>query len=158
MVVGPRLEKLIQKHQRQIVADNTYKARADGLFKVVQVIDGDTIELEDKTVVRYIGVNTPETKDPRKPVECYGQEAYFKNKEWVEGKVVRLEKDVSDKDKYGRWLRYVCLDDKMINEQLVRQGFAQVATYPPDVKYVDRLLSAEEYSEKNNLGLWNKCK
>ena len=77
---------------------------------VVRVIDGDTIEVEiDGTSyrVRYIGIDTPETVHPQKPVECFGKEASEKNRELVEGKRVRLEKDVSDTDKYGRLLRYV---------------------------------------------------
>lgn len=81
--------------------------------KVVRVIDGDTIEIEGGDRVRYIGIDTPETVDPRKPVQCYGQEASNKNKELVEGKTVELEKDVSETDKYGRLLRYVWLGDML---------------------------------------------
>jgi micrococcal nuclease len=121
------------------------------------VIDGDTIVVDDQIIVRYIGINSPETKDPRKPVECFGDDAYHKNKDLVEGKMVRLEKDVSNSDKYGRWLRYVWLNEKMINEELVLQGFAQIATYPPDVRYHDRLLSAEGKARQDSLGLWSKC-
>ena len=78
-------------------------------------MDGDTIELSNGEKVRYIGINTPETKDPRKIVECFGKESYEYNKKLVEGKEVALEKDVSDKDKYGRLLRYVWIEEKMIN-------------------------------------------
>src|SRR5687767_6587423 len=69
--------------------------------KVVRVIDGDTIELENGQKVRYIGIDTPETKKPRTPVQCFGQEAYQKNKELIEGREVLLEKDVSETDRYG---------------------------------------------------------
>jgi len=127
-------------------------------IKVVRVVDGDTIEIEGGKVVRYIGINTPETKDPRRGVECFGKEAEEYNKQLVEGKEVRLEKDVSDKDKYGRLLRYVWLDDQMINEKLVASGFAQVATYPPDVRYKNKLVKAQTDARLNLLGLWKKCK
>ena len=77
-------------------------------FAVVKrVIDGDTIELDNGKTLRYIGIDTPETKHPTKGVQCFGEEAYKKNKELVEGKRVQLEKDVSETDRYGRLLRYV---------------------------------------------------
>src|SRR4030042_2567140 len=78
---------------------------------VTRVIDGDTIEIEGGQKVRYIGIDTPEKVDPRPSVQCYGKEAAAKNKELVEGKRVRLEKDVSETDKYGRLLRYVFVGD-----------------------------------------------
>lgn len=129
------------------------------LVKVTRVVDGDTIEIETGEKLRYIGVNTPESVDPRRPVQCYGKEASAKNKELVEGKLVRLEKDVSNTDKYGRLLRYVWLGDTMINEQLVREGYAQVDTFPPDVKYKSRFVAAEQLAQKENKGLWGSaCK
>ena len=90
------------------------------LVKVTRVVDGDTIEIEGGEKVRYIGIDTPETVDPRKPVQCFGVEASKKNKEMVEGKMVRLEKDITDKDKYNRLLRYVWLDDVFVNLELVK--------------------------------------
>lgn len=128
------------------------------LHKVIRVVDGDTIEIETGEIVRYIGMNTPETVDPRKTVECFGKEASNKNKDLVEGKEVRLVKDVSDKDKYGRLLRYVYVGDIFINLELVKQGYAQVSTFPPDVKYKDEFLKAQREAREKNLGLWNKCK
>lgn len=124
------------------------------LTKVAHVVDGDTIKLESGEVVRYIGIDTPETVDPRKPVQCYGKEASAKNKELVEGKEIRLEKDISETDKYGRLLRYVWLDDVLINELLVREGYAQSSSYPPDVKYQDRFLEAQGLARDENKGLW----
>ncbi len=120
------------------------KRSEDGLSKVTRVIDGDTIELESGQRVRYIGLNAPESVDPRKPVQCFGQEAVKKNKELVEGKKVRLEKDVSETDKYRRLLRYVYLEDTFINDYLIRQGYAYASSYPPDVKYQERFKEAEE--------------
>lgn len=127
------------------------------LYKVLRVVDGDTIEIEGGEKVRYIGINAPETVAPGKPVGCYGHEALNKNKELVEGKIVRLEKDISEKDKYGRLLRYVYLDNVFINDELVKTGYARVSTYPPDVKYQKLFLESEKYARENNLGLWGKC-
>ncbi|GAG19155.1 unnamed protein product, partial [marine sediment metagenome] len=87
---------------------------------VTRVIDGDTIEIQGGERVRYIGIDTPETVHPLEPVEYFGQEATEKNRELVEGKRVRLEKDVEDRDEYGRLLQYVWLDDIMVNAELVR--------------------------------------
>lgn len=126
-------------------------------YVVKRVVDGDTIELSNGQKVRYIGINTPETDDPRKPIECFGLEAKEKNKALVEGKVARLEKDTSDKDVYGRLLRYIYIDNIMINDLLVKEGFANAATYPPDVKFANQFLESEKYARENKLGLWNKC-
>jgi micrococcal nuclease len=121
------------------------------------VVDGDTIEVEGGVRVRYIGIDTPETLHPSKPVECYGEEASARNNELVQGRVVQLEKDVSETDKYGRLLRYVYVDGQMVNEVLVREGYAQVSTYPPDVKYADLLLAAQQEARDANRGLWGPC-
>lgn len=141
------------------------------IFKVTRVIDGDTIEIEPSTGsgqgrerVRYLGIDTPETVDPRKPVQCFGVEAAKKNKELVEGKAVRLEKDITDKDKYGRLLRYVWVNPStssgqaiFVNLELVKQGFATSYTYPPDVKYQAEILEAERQAREVNRGLWRAC-
>jgi len=124
--------------------------------KVIRVIDGDTIKIEGDKVVRYIGIDTPETVHPSKPVQCYGKEASDKNKELVEGKEVKLEKDVSETDKYGRLLRYIWLGDMLVNEYLTREGYAQSSTYPPDVKYQDRFLEAQKLAREENKGLWGE--
>ena len=125
--------------------------------KVARVIDGDTIELESGERVRYIGIDTPETVDPRNPVQCFGVEASKKNKELVESKEVRLEKDVTDKDRYGRLLRYVYVGDDFINVELVRQGFAYSYSSPPDVKYQGKILEVQQEAEQTKSGLWNAC-
>lgn len=129
---------------------------------VTKVIDGDTIEIEGGTRVRYLGVDTPETKDPRKSVECFGKEAYNKNRDIVEGKRVILEKDITDKDKYDRLLRYVYLplpDSSLlfVNDYLIRTGFAKVLTIPPDVKFAARFLEAQTEARQQNIGLWKMC-
>jgi micrococcal nuclease len=124
---------------------------------VTRVIDGDTIVLENGTKVRYIGIDTPETKNPRKPVEYFGKEASEANKKLVEGKKVRLEYDVQRTDKYGRTLAYVYLEDgTFVNACLVMNGLAQVSTYPPNVKYQDEFLELERYAREKKKGLWGK--
>ena len=127
---------------------------------VTRVIDGDTIEVElgGQTVrIRYIGIDTPETVDPSSPVECYGLEASERNRELVAGRTVELEKDVSETDQYGRLLRYVYVEDLMVNEQLVLDGYATSFTFPPDVKYQDRLVTAQMEALNAGRGLWVKC-
>ena len=124
-------------------------------YQVAKVIDGDTIKIEGGEIVRYIGIDAPETVNPKKPIECYGKEAADKNRELVEGKKVRLEKDISERDKYGRLLRYVWLDQIMVNEYLVKEGYAQATTWPPDVKYQERFLTAEKEARENKKGLWS---
>ncbi|MDP2946334.1 MAG: thermonuclease family protein [bacterium] len=125
--------------------------------KVTRVVDGDTIEIEGGEKVRYIGIDTPETVDPRKPVQCFGVEASKKNKEMVEGKMVRLEKDITDRDKYNRLLRYVWLDDVLVNLELVKQGFAYSYSYPPDIKYQDQIINAQQEAKGAIRGLWSAC-
>ena len=130
---------------------------------VERVIDGDTLEIVLNGKVerlRLIGVDAPETNGP--PI-CYGPEATAKVEELVgraDGRVL-LEKDVSETDKYGRLLRYVWLEQpdgkRMLNEELVKEGFAQVSTYPPDVKYQQQFLAAEREARDGKRGLWGAC-
>jgi len=139
-----------QKTQEQLLSEeNTYL--------VTKVIDGDTITIEGGQIIRYIGIDTPETVHPSKPVECFGKEASNKNKELVEGKKVKLEKDISETDKYGRLLRYVWIGDIFVNDYLVKQGYAYAYTYPPDVKYSDQFVKAQQEAKDNNRGLWMSC-
>jgi micrococcal nuclease len=128
--------------------------------RVTRVVDGDTIEVDiDGSIheVRYIGIDTPETVHPTQPVECFGKEASDKNTELVGGETVKLEKDVSETDRYGRLLRYVWVGDIFANDYLVRQGYAYASTYPPDVKYADQFAQAQTEAEENNRGLWAIC-
>jgi micrococcal nuclease len=124
---------------------------------VVAVVDGDTIKVNlggQVYRVRYIGIDTPETKQPGRGVEWMGPEAAAYNERLVGGKVVVLEKDVSETDQYGRLLRYVWVDEVMVNAELVRQGYAVVGTWPPDVKYHDLLLGAQREAREAGRGLW----
>src|SRR3989304_7564230 len=128
--------------------------REELLVKVTKVIDGDTVVLESGQTLRYIGIDTPEVSQGK---ECYALESTEKNKELVLGKLVRLEKDVSERDRYGRLLRYAYVGDTFINETLVRDGFATASPYPPDVKYSELFKEAEKDARENNRGLWNHC-
>lgn len=145
--------------------ESTPSSQEQSSVKVTKVVDGDTIEVEIEEVkkkLRYIGVNTPETVDPRRAVQCFGKEASNENKRLVEGKNIILEKDISETDKFGRLLRYIYLklDDGsllFVNDYLVRQGFANASEYPPDVKYSDRFREAEREARENRRGLWGSC-
>lgn len=128
--------------------------------QVVRVVDGDTIDVViegQRYRVRYIGIDTPESVDPRRPVECFGREASQRNKELVEGKTVYLEKDVSETDRYGRLLRYVWADGEMVNARLVEEGYATVSTYPPDVKHAELLARLQAEAQEAGRGLWGAC-
>ena len=123
--------------------------------KVSRVIDGDTFVLENGERVRLIGVDTPETVHPSKPVGYFGKEASAFTKNIIEGKRVRLEYDVQKQDRYGRLLAYVYLPDgTFVNAELVKQGYAQVSTYPPNVKYVDLFTRLQREAREQNRGLW----
>lgn len=127
---------------------------------VVEVVDGDTIKVKIKGrlyTVRYIGVDTPETHHPRVGLECFGKRAAAANDRMAAGKTVELEKDLSNTDRYGRLLRYVWIDGKMINRELVARGFAVSSSYPPDIKRQDEFRAAEIEARAKKLGLWSAC-
>jgi len=116
--------------------------------KVIQVIDGDTIIIQGGYHVRYIGIDAPE-KD-----EFSYLGAKQLNQELVEGKKIRLEKDVSDKDKYGRLLYYIFVDETFVNAELVRLGYAYARAYPPDTKYRVFLEAMEKEARQKQRGIW----
>ncbi len=121
--------------------------------RVVRVIDGDTIEIAGGAHVRYIGIDTPEIYSE---VEFYGPEAKAKNIELVEGKLVTLEIDVSETDKYGRLLRYVYVDGVFVNGELVRLGYARAVAYPPDTRYRWQLEQLEKEAKAAKRGIWGE--
>ena len=128
-------------------------------YTVSCVVDGDTIELSNRETVRYIGIDTPEIREKKnaewvyKP-RPYAEEAKEFNQKLVEGKSVRLEFDVQKRDKYKRLLAYVYRGDKMVNIEMVREGFAMIYTYPPNLKYSQRFLDAQKEARDNKKGLW----
>jgi len=142
----------------QTITITSQQPQINGLAaQVVRVIDGDTFEvnLNGKTEkVRLIGVDTPETVHPIIGEEPYGKEASNFTKSQLEGKQVKLELDVQERDQYGRILAYVWLNGKLFNEVLLREGYAQVATYPPNVKYVEKFTAAQKEAREAGRGLW----
>lgn len=131
--------------------------------KVIKVIDGDTIEIyKNKKIekIRLIGVNTPETVNPRKPVQCFGKEASNKLKELLSNQIVRLESDETQTnlDKYGRQLRYVFLNNENINKKMIEEGYGFEYTYKAPYKYQREFKESEKIAKSKSLGLWNKEK
>ena len=128
---------------------------------VTRVVDGDTAHVRFRgrdVTIRFIGVDTPETVAPGQPIECYGPEASRFTTGELTGTRVRLEFDVERIDPYGRTLAYLWMPDgSMFNETLVRDGFATVATYPPDTRYVRRFEGAERTARASGSGLWGTC-
>ena len=120
---------------------------------VTRVIDGDTIIIGTGQRVRYIGIDTPEVYPE---MEDWGMEAWEANRRLVEGKKVRLERDVSETDKYSRLLCYVFVDDIFVNAELVRLGLAESKSYPPDTKYQNHLEKLEAEARQAGRGMWAK--
>ncbi|MED0670393.1 thermonuclease family protein [Aneurinibacillus aneurinilyticus] len=130
---------------------------------VTRVVDGDTFKAKvngKEESIRLIGVDTPETVHPNKPVQPYGPEASAYTKKRLDGQTVTLEFDVQQRDKYGRLLAYVWLGDaknpkaEMLNQTLVKEGYAQVATFPPNVKYTDSFVNLQKQAREAGKGLW----
>lgn len=121
----------------------------EGPFLVIKVVDGDTITLNDSNKVRFSGINTPEKK------QCYYQEAKDELTRLLLDKEVYLERDRTDKDKYGRLLRYVYLDEMLVNAYMVEKGYAKVYDkYKDDTKRYSELKQDELVAINNNLGVW----
>jgi len=127
-------------------------------YLVTGVYDGDTIVLEDGSTIRYLGIDTPETHHPTIGEECGGKEATDYNRKLVEGKRVRLIKDITDKDQYGRLLRYVFTEDgQFVNYMLIRNGFAQTLPISPDMLFDKTFEDVLKIAKEENLGIWKKC-
>jgi micrococcal nuclease len=125
--------------------------------KVERVVDGDTFEVlmnGKKEKVRLIGIDTPETKKPNTPVMYYGKEASDYTKKRLEKQTVELEWDVDQYDQYQRLLAYVWIGDELFNRTLVKEGYARIETFPPNVKYVDLFKKDQEEARNKQKGLW----
>ncbi|MEA2461498.1 MAG: micrococcal nuclease [Actinomycetota bacterium] len=138
---------------------------------VTRAVDGDTIvvQITGRTEgpgageaqvggeyrVRLIGIDTPESVKPNSPVECFGHEASAATKALLEGRDVRLVKDVEETDQYDRLLRYVYFEDEMANARLVANGYASVYTYPPNVRHADLFVQLEREAREGDRGLWS---
>jgi len=149
----------------EVTVPTQQKSDQSPLYSVVSVVDGDTVKLSiDGTTktIRLIGLDTPETVDPRKPVQCFGKEASNKAKELLTGRSVRIEVDASQGtlDKYGRTLGYIFRDDGLFyNKYMIEQGFAHEYTYDIPYKYQSEFKAAEKSARENQRGLWspNTC-
>ncbi len=126
---------------------------------VVEVVDGDTIRVRldgGTRLVRYTGINAPETGEGYREYEWLGPEATDVNASLIGGSRVRLERDVSDTDAYGRLLRYVWSDGLLLNAEMVRLGYAQARAYPPDTRYAEILEALEAEARAAELGVWGE--
>lgn len=167
----PREETSATETAEVIASDNTVRADTQEQiptyewYPVVKVIDGDTIDItkDGSTVrVRLIGIDTPETVDPRKPVQCFGMEASDKAKQLMAGTSVRIETDPSQGtyDKYGRLLAYVYVpanirpEGILVNEYLIAEGYAHEYTYNIPYKYQAVFKQAEREAREQKKGLW----
>jgi len=132
----------------------------ESLAKVTRIVDGDTIKvlIQDKEdTVRLIGIDAPETIDPRTSVQCFGKEASIKAKAVLDGKTVVLESDSTqgERDKYGRLLRYVFLDGLNFNKLMVSEGYAHEYTYQSKpYKYTEEFINAQKQARESKKGLW----
>lgn len=148
-----------QTEARQIALE----ANEQETFSVTRVVDGDTIDviIEGKTErLRLIGIDTPETVDPRKPVQCFGKEASKKAKQLLSNKTVKLESDPTqgERDKYGRLLRYVVLPDgQSFNKLMISEGYAYEYTYSTPYKYQTEYKQAQKDARIAKRGLWDSC-
>ena len=144
-----------------IISCNSRRDRDElaGFMSVTKVVDGDTFWVDDGSdkgmKIRLIGVNTPETVHPSKPVEYYGREASDYVKSILTDSKVKLKFDVNRVDRYGRTLAYVYLKDgTFLNEDLIKKGYGQAMTVPPNVKYSDWFVELERIARKEKVGLW----
>jgi micrococcal nuclease len=137
--------------------------RSPGVATVVRVIDGDTIVARIGTReerIRLIGIDTPETVDPRKPVQCFGHEASDRMKSLLPpGASIRVERDVEERDVYRRLLAYVWRrsDGLFVNRAMVADGYAHLLTIPPNVSYTNEFTRAAAAARSSGLRLWRAC-
>lgn len=136
-------------------------ARSDaGTRRVVRVVDGDTLIVEPKERIRLIGIDAPESVAPNRPVECMAREASrFLSELLPKGTEVRLQADVEPLDLYGRTLAYVWVNSTgvFVNAELVRRGFAQPLTIPPNIAHADEFANLAVEARHADRGLWSSC-
>lgn len=131
-------------------------------YAVTEIVDGDTIKIDyqgEEETIRLIGIDTPESAHPNKGVECFGKEATNYMQLLVGGKFITLELDETQdlRDRYGRLLAYVWTGDLLVNEEMLRQGYAFEYTYNYPYKYQQQFKDAQNQARANNLGLWGSC-
>ena len=133
---------------------------ASARFRVVKVLDGDTIVVlrgRTRDTVRLLGVDTPETHHPRKPVQCYGPEASDYTTRRLTGQLVRLEDDVETHDIYGRHLAYVYVEDTRFEDELLEKGYARLLVIEPNHAHARTMLDEELDACRERRGLWGAC-
>jgi micrococcal nuclease len=133
-----------------------------GEARVVRVVDGDTIAVEAggrRDVVRYIGVDTPESVKPNTPVQCFAKAASAANVRLVAGRRVRLVLDAEERDRYGRLLAYVyrAADGVFVNARLVSEGYARTLTIRPNTHFASRFSVLQNIAKSAGRGLWGRC-
>lgn len=147
--------------EKQIPAPTTQTNSQYEYYSVSSVVDGDTIKVNINGTIetfRFIGMDTPETVDPRKPVQCFGREASNKAKELLSGQKVRIERDSTqgNLDKYGRQLAYIYREDGLFyNKYMIEQGYAHEYTYDLPYKYQVEFKAAQKSAQENQIGLWS---
>jgi micrococcal nuclease len=127
---------------------------------VVDVFDGDTIAVDTGSrteTVRLLGVDTPETVHPERPVECFGPEASAYTKRRLLGRRVRLGVDAVERDPYGRLLAFVVLDGRRFNDELLRRGYATLLVIPPNGRHARAMRDAHFEARRAGRGLWGAC-
>jgi len=166
--IKKQLKDKKRKNNNEPITDNKKKNDNRNIkqerYKVLKVIDGDTIVInynQNRTTLRLVGIDSPETKHPNKPVECFGNEASKKMKQLVLNKKVKIKQDKinSNRDKYNRLLRYVYVDDTFVNAEMIKQGYAYAyLTFP--FEYSSKFRKLQQSARKRRLGLWedNACK
>lgn len=127
--------------------------------EVTKVVDGDTVNVMvngQEETVRMLLIDTPETVHPTKPVQPYGSEASHFVKELLNGQTIQLEMDIGERDKYGRLLAYVYVNDQMVNKLLLKKGLARVAyVFEPNTKYVDDFYEIQKQARQQAIGIWS---
>ena len=154
----------VQEYLNSVQTDAQIEARQgtnvnnDILYDVIRVVDGDTFVINyngTQEKVRLIGIDTPESVHPNDEKNTeFGDMVSNYSKQTLSGKQVKIEFDVEPRDKYGRLLAYVYIDGQMYNKLLLEKGYAKLATYPPNVKYVDEFTQLQKNARQNKVGLW----
>ena len=144
------LEQLVQILEAKVQALEAEKGKGETIecFRILRVIDGDTVLISSGETVRYIGIDTPEKNEPLRG------ESIEANKSLVEGKQVRLEYDIRKQGKWGRTLAYVYVDDTFVNCELLLRGLAEINTYGQSLKHLDSLIACQWEAIKNQRGIW----
>lgn len=146
---------LLQFWSRWTDRAEPFRFEAGGSYRVERVVDGDTLLLADRTRVRLLGVDTPETKHPDRPVDPLGLQAAEFVRRHVEGRAVRLKFDRERRDRFGRVLAYVYADDLLLNEELIRAGYSRAEThFPYSEQMKRRFRAAEEEAREARRGGW----